>query len=48
MEEKVEQHLEEAGEVREALVWLKRSHWVLTGVVLTAVATEVLRQLFSR
>lgn len=41
LEEKVETHLEEAGEVREALRWLKKSHWTLVATVLAAIATEV-------
>jgi NTP pyrophosphatase (non-canonical NTP hydrolase) len=41
IESQVETHLEEAGEVREALRWLKKSHWVLVATVLTAIATEV-------
>jgi ribosomal silencing factor RsfS len=45
LEEQVEKHLEEAGEVREALKWLKKSHWVLVGTVLSAIATEVMYRL---
>lgn len=41
LEDQVEKHLEEAGEVREALRWLKKSHWVLVGTVISAIATEV-------
>jgi hypothetical protein len=41
LEGQVEKHLEEAGEVREALRWLKKSHWVLVGTVIGAIATEV-------
>jgi predicted negative regulator of RcsB-dependent stress response len=41
LEDQVEKHLEEAGEVREALRWLKKSHWTLVVTILTAIATEV-------
>ena len=41
IEDQVETHLAEAGEVREALKWLKRSHWIQVTTIVTAIVTEV-------
>jgi hypothetical protein len=46
LEDLVERHLQEAGEVREALVWLKKSHWVLTGAVVAGLAGEIISKLW--
>jgi hypothetical protein len=35
LREKLEKHLEESGEIRNDLQWLKKSFWTLAGGVLT-------------
>ena len=39
IEELLLKHLEEAGQIRSDLAWLKRFHWVQLGAVVSVIAT---------
>lgn len=39
----VEKHFEESGEIRADLKWLKKSFWVLVGLVASAIIERLLR-----
>lgn len=43
LEKAMVKHLEESGEIRADLKWLKKSFWVLAGLISTAIVERLVR-----